>query len=110
MGNICDIFKNEPQNKAVSPIVLVSTPSYIKNDISGNISIDEPDNNNFYQKSKAIPINSNLENNLQQVSYSLPKQPVVIYNNTYPYHVHDNFTSGLVGGLLIAEIYHDESY
>lgn len=112
MGNICDIFKRENQNETIVPIIMVSTPGYIPNDISNNIQIGKPINNNYYEPSKPISIIGNSENNLQQtIKIPQTNEPIIIYNShPYPYHPADNFGSGMVGGLIIEEMLDNERF
>ena len=110
MGNICDIFKKEIKGETVSPIVFVATPSYIQNDISGSIPIGKPVNTNSYQPSEPIPIIRNHENNLQQPgNYSIPNQPIIIYNQN-PYYHNDGFSTGFFGGMLMGELLSDDCF
>ena len=112
MGNICDIFKKEIREETVSPIVFVATPSYIQNDISGSIPIGKPVNTNLYQPSDPIPIIGNNQNNLQQPgNYSIPNQPIIIYNqNPNSYYNNDGFATGFFGGILMGELLSDDCF
>ena len=89
---------------------------YIQNDISGSIPIGKPINSNLYQQSEPIPIvNTNLNNNVNNLqqpgNYSIPTQPIIIYNqNPNHYYHNDGFATGFFGGMLMGELLSDDCF